>query len=310
MKIGVVGTGGVGGYFGAKIAASGVDVRFLSTQRHVAAIQKNGLQIKSIKGDFLVKVPASTDPSTLKDCEVIFVTVKAWQVREVAKNLAPHISKSAAVIPLENGISSAEELSAELGEKRVIPGVCKIVSFIEAPGVIKHIGVDPWIAMGEFSGELTPRLNAIISLLVDAGIKADQRQDVFTAIWEKFIFITAWSTVGALTRSPIGKLREFGPSRIMLISILEELYEVGRAKGVPLREDTIAEILSFIDSRAPDNTASMQRDIMEGRPSELEAQTGTAVRLAETLRISAPTLCFAYACLALQEQAARARLLA
>jgi 2-dehydropantoate 2-reductase len=307
MKVGVVGTGGVGGYFGAKLAASNVVVQFLTTPRHVAAIGTNGLQIKSFKGDFTVHPPASDDPVCLRDCDVIFVTVKAWQVIDVANKLDRHISKDAVVIPLENGIGSADELAAVLGRKRVIPAVCKIVSFIEGPGIIKHIGVDPWIALGEFDGTSSQRATDIYDMLTKAGIKADLRNDIFTAIWEKFIFITAWSTVGALTRSPIGELRAFTPSRNLLISILNELHAIGRAKGVVLGNDTISKILDFIDSRAPDNTASMQRDIMEGRPSELEAQTGMALKLAESLGVAAPSLKFAYASLALQEGRARSK---
>lgn len=305
MKVGIVGSGGVGGYFGAKIAASGVSVKFLTTSRHVEAINSSGLQIKSIHGDFKVRVSASESPSHLSDCDVIFVTVKAWQVQDVAKNLDSHVLKSAVLVPLENGITASEDLSTILGKERVIPAVCKIVSFIESPGIIKHIGVDPWIALGEFNGHATERSKSLQQLLLKAGIKADLRADIFSAIWEKFIFITAWSTTGALTRRPIGELRTFPQSRELLITILNELFALGKAKGIALQGDTVAKILDFIDSRTPDNTASMQRDIMDGKPSELEAQTGTALRLAKSLGVSTPALDFAYACLAPQEQAAR-----
>lgn len=305
MKVGVVGSGGVGGYFGAKLASCGVPVQFYTTPRHAQAITSNGLLIKSYLGDFSVKVPASTDPASLADSELLLITVKSWQIQDVAKILDRHVSKSCVVVPLENGISAVPDLCECFGPTRVLGAVCKIVSFIEEPGIICHTGVVPWIALGELNGDLSPRALKIGEVLKSAGLQVDVRDDIHTAIWEKFIFITAWSTVGALTRRPIGELRSFAPTRDLLIGILEEIFAIGVASDIRLPKTTIKSILEFIDSRTPENTASMQRDMMAGRPSEFDAQTGAAVNLAKKLNIPTPNLNFAYACLALQEQTAR-----
>ena len=308
MKFAVFGTGGVGGYFGGRLAQAGHDVTFIARGRHLAAIKENGLRVESGLGDFIIKPASATDnPASIGPVDVILVAVKAWDIPSAAESMKPMIGENTLVIPLENGVDAVDLLSASLGREHILGGLCRISSFISAPGLIKHIGVQPSIAFGELDNRKSDRVERILRVFQDVpGLTAEIPDDIHKAIWQKFIFIVAVSGVGAVTRQPIGKYRSVPETREIIIKALEEVVQVGKARGISLDDNTAETILvNVIDNISEGTIASMQKDIMEGRPSELEAQTGAVVRMGKRLGVPTPINDFLYACLLPMELKAR-----
>ena len=307
MRIAIYGTGGVGGYFGGRLAAAGQDVTFIARGEHLAAIQRDGLKVHSIHGDFqVVPAQASDDPASIGPIDLVIVAVKAWQVADAAAAMAPLLGPETCVLPLENGVEAADQLTREIGEARVIGGLCGILAWREAPGVIRHAGIEPFIRLGELDNRKSERVAAIRECLSGAeGITAEIAEDIQVAIWSKFLFICAMSGIGSIARAPIGVTRRLPDSRALIESILEEIYRVGLAKGVALPDDAVARAMKFIDALPEKSTASMQRDIVGGRPSELESQNGAVVRLGVELGVTTPVNRVIHAALLPQELAAR-----
>ncbi len=323
MRIAVFGAGGVGGYFGGRLAQAGEEVTFIARGLHLEAIKERGLWVESINGDFHVDLTvAFDDPQKVGVVEVVLVATKAWQVAEAAQQMRPLIGPQTLVVPLENGVSVPDELSAALGREHVLGGMCRISALIGGPGLIKHVGVQPYIAFGERGPADRPAFDAgksagqagtrseRVERLRQAfarcqGLTVEVPADIEAAIWDKFIFIAAFSGLGAVTRQPLGSFRSVPESRAMLIAALEETTAVARARGVRLPDDQVQKTLALIDRSAPGLVASMQKDILEGKPSELEAQNGAIVRLGRELGVPTPTHAFIYASLLPGELKAR-----
>jgi 2-dehydropantoate 2-reductase len=306
MRIAVFGTGGVGGYFGGRLAQAGEEVIFISRGEHLNAIQQNGLRVDSIKGDFIVQPARATDkPSQVGIVDVILVSVKAWHVPQAAQAMLPMIGEETVVVPLENGVEAPQQLSIVLGKEHVLGGLCQISSFIAGPGHIKHVAIEPFVAFGELDGRASERVDKLRLAFDRAGVKVEASVDIQAAMWRKFVFITSISGVNAVTRAPAGVLRSLPPLRQMLENALNEVTAVAQAHGVGLPEDTAARTLTFIDGFPEGTVASMARDIIEGRPSELEAQNGAVVRLGREVGIPTPTHAMIYASLLPQELKAR-----
>ena len=304
----VFGTGAVGGYFGGRLAEAGEDVRFIARGGHLAAIRERGLRVSSVDGDFVIH-PArvANDPAAIGPVDVVLVGVKAWQVPEAALALRPLLGERTYVVPLQNGIEAPDQLASVLGAKRVLGGLCRILAFLDGPGHIRHTGVTPYIAFGELDGTKSDRVERLRAALAAArGVTADIPPDIGIAMWSKFLFITALGGIGAHTRSPIGVLRSEPKSRELLRQALEEIQAVAVRNQIALPEETAAKTLAYIDTLPPEGTASMQRDIMEGRPSELEAQVGAVVRLAQRLGVPVPVHRMIYDTLLPLERKARA----
>lgn len=305
MKIAVIGSGGVGGYFGGKLALAGHEVTFLARGKHLEAIQENGLQILSPQGDFLVK-PAQTtaDMTTIGQVDLIILGVKAWQVKENLPQLHALIGKKTMILPLQNGVLVPEELKDELKEAYVLGGLCRIFSEIEAPGVIRHVGVEPTIVFGALNNEKSEQLLQLKDDFEQAGIKAKVADDIQVELWKKFIFICSGGLI-ALTHSNYGKLRELPETRELMKALLNEIYVVAQKAGVQVKAEYVENTLSFIDAFPAEATTSLARDIWEGKPSELEYQNGTVVKLGEKYGIETPVNRFVYTCLLPQELEAR-----
>jgi 2-dehydropantoate 2-reductase len=238
---------------------------------------------------------------------VVLVGVKAWQVRAAAEALGPLLGADTFVVPLQNGVEAADELGEVIGAGRVIGGLCRIMSFVAGPGRIKHTGIVPRIDLGEFDGRVSARVTALREALAAAeGVSAVVPPDIAVALWEKFLFIAPVSAVGAVTRMPAGVFRAVPETRAMLAQSMGEVFAVARARGVGLGPDAVARTLAVIDGLPAEGTASMQRDILEGRPSELEYQIGAVVRLAAPAGVPAPASAFLYASLLPAERRARA----
>ena len=306
MHIVIYGTGGVGGYFGARLAEAGNEVTFIARGTHLNAIRRNGLKVESPLGNIIVKPAIVTNKiHEVRDIDLILVCTKAWQIPDIAKELKQVITKQTVVISLLNGVENHEKLLVELPKENVMVGLCKIVSKIEVPGVIKHYSYNPTIEFGELSNEKTARAKKIDSVLKAAGINSVLADDIYIHMWMKFLFISTFSALGALTRATIGEMRTHPIIRGYMGQIADEIIAVASSKGIQLPVEIKEKQFAIIDQLEYDTTASLQRDIMEGRPSELEAQQGTIVRLGKELCIPTPINEFVYNCLILQEERAR-----
>ena len=307
MRFAVVGTGGVGAYFGGRLAQAGESVAFVARGAHLTAMREHGLRVDSVAGDFVIApVEASDDPARIGPVDVVLVGVKAWQVRETARTLGPLLGPRTFVVPLQNGVEAAGQLTEVLGPERVIGGLCKIVSAIVAPGHVRHSGVPPRVEFGERDGSRSDRVEALRQAFERAqGVSAVVPDDVEAAIWEKFLFIAPVSGVGAVTRQPVGAMREIPQTRALIERAMFEVAALARAKGVNLPDAAVARNMRYVDGLPPDATASMQRDIMEGRPSELDQQNGAIARLGDEASVPVPVNAFLYAALLPAERRAR-----
>ena len=310
MRIAIFGAGAVGGYFGGRLAQAGEDVVFIARGEHLQAMRAHGLRVDSINGDFVLQsVNATDDPAQAGSVDVILVCVKAWQMTEAMQAMRPMMHPQTFVVPLENGVEAPSQLAAGLGKEHVLGGLCGLFTFIAEPGHICHVGTDPFIRFGELDNRLSERVERL-RLTFDraSGLTAEIPPDIHVSMWQKFIFITAFGGVGAVTRAPIGVLRGQPGTRQMLEQTIGEIYDVGRARNVALSNNVIGKTMEFMDNLAPDSTASMQRDIMNGRPSELEFQNGAVVRLGQEAGVETPVNNYIYHSLLPMELRARGQL--
>jgi 2-dehydropantoate 2-reductase len=310
MKVCIFGAGAVGGYFGGRLAQSGIDVTFIARGAHFDAIKAHGLVVKSINGDFTVHGAKATEqPEMVGTVDVVLCCVKSWQVPEAAKHMRAIVGPETVVIPLLNGVEAHDTLSRELGADHVMPGLCKLITMIDGPGHIRHAGADPYLAFGEVDGSNSERGEKVARLFAGAkGMNVHLSQNIISQLWQKFMLIAPWSGMGALTRSPVGVIRSMSETRTMLMDSMREVYDVARANGIDIEEKAMREIMSFIDNLPPEGTASMQRDIIAGRPSELHEQCGAVVRYGELAQVPTPVTRFTYHSLLPLERRARCEL--
>ena len=307
MRIAVFGSGAVGGYFGGRLAQSGVDVVFIARGDHLAAIRRHGLKVTSVEGDFVVHPARATDdPSEAGPVDVVLLGVKAWQVAQAAEAMRPLVGPHSFIVPLQNGIDASDRLVDAFGTKHVLGGLCRILSYVVAPGHIQHAGVEPYIAFGELDASTSERGERLRRAFAEArGVRAEIPPDIRVAMWSKFLFIAALSGVGSVTRAPIGVVRGQPETREMLRQALEEIHAVALGQGVALPADSVEQTLAYIDSLPADGTASMQRDIIHGRPSELESQVGAVVNLGRRVGVAVPLHRFIFSALLPLERRAR-----
>lgn len=309
MRISIFGTGAVGGYFGGRLAQFNPEVFFIARGKTLEALQNNGLFVQSSLGDFHVSaIKATQDPTQVGPVDFILLAVKAWQVPESARVMLPMLGSETGVVFLGNGVEAHEQLSSMLGKEHVLGGLCRISAFVAQPGIIRHVAINPTIVIGELDNRISPRLQNLKGEFERANTEIQIPEDIEAAIWQKFIFIAAISGIGALTRSPVGVFRKLPDTRGLLKGAIKEIIAVARAKGVNLPDDQSQRTLAFIDGLDPSATASMQRDIMEGKPSELESQNGAVVRLGREMGVPTPVNKFIYSCLLPQESGARLQL--
>jgi len=290
MKIAILGTGAVGGYLGGRLAQAGKDVTFIARGKHLDAIVAEGLQVQSINGDFIIHPVTATDrPENIGNVDLVLCCVKSWQVPEVTGAIRMLVGPETLVIPIQNGVEAHTILSQELGAKHVLPGLCRMISMVEAPGHIRHAGADPYFTFGELDGRFTERTGKVAEEFTGAkGLTVEVSRNIIPELWKKFMLIAPWGGVGAITRSPIGIFRSMPETRKILIKSIQEVFDVAHANGVKIEEGAVDATIGFIDQLPPDGTASMQRDIMEGRPSELNEQCGAVVKYGKQGGIQTP----------------------
>lgn len=295
MRIGIFGTGGVGGYFGGRLARAGEDVTFIARGEHLRAIKQTGLRIDGQAEDFVVfPVKATDDATQAGEVDLVIVGVKAWQVPQAAREMKSLVGPTTTVLPLQNGVDAVPQLVSELGADKVIGGLCRIVSYVVEPGHIRHAGFTPSVVIGEMDNRRSERITKIEQVFKRAELEISVAANIQVALWTKFLFIASFSGVGAVANAPAGVLRGDAKWRAQMVTAMEEIYALAHARGIELPSDCINKALSGIDALPDDATSSMQRDIAAERPSELESQNGAVVRMARESGIEVPTHALIY----------------
>ena len=309
MRVAVFGAGGVGAYFGARLAEVGTELAVIARGAHLEAIRADGLRVDSVLGDMRVE-PAITSASTadVGPVDVVLLGVKTWQVAEAMQSLGPLLGRDTLVVPLQNGVETIDELTSALGEQYVAGGVCGGFCFIVAPGHVRHIGGTTFIKFGELDGRKTRRVEALRDAFVRARVDAAVPDDIRVALWEKFLLVVPFGGLGAVTRAPIGVLVTQPGTRELLTRGMREIEAIARARGVPLPQDAVERTLAILDSVTPSGTSSLQRDVADGKRSELDEWTGAVVRLGKRAGVPTPLHDFLYASLLPQERRARGEL--
>jgi 2-dehydropantoate 2-reductase len=298
MRIAVVGAGGVGGGFGAALAKAGADVTFIARGAHLAAMKSVGLKIQSPRGDtHLVPTQATDDPNLIGQVDVVLFCVKLWDVESAGKRIKPLIGPETAVIPLQNGIDAAERLIPILGERAVMGGVAQISASIIAPGVIQQVGTFMRMIFGELDGKISKRAENFLALCLKAGFDATLSEQILTELWMKFILLASNSGIMALSRQPIGKLRDDPDLRPIFTAAYQEVIAVGKARGIALPADALDKVTGFTNSQPPAMKASMALDLDRGNRMELPWLAGKVADLGKQLGVPTPTHSMLYAML-------------
>lgn len=288
MRIAVIGAGGVGGYFGARLAASGVEVIFVARGAHLDALRTRGLQVHSPKGHVhLPRVTATDDPGAVGPVDVVLLTVKMYDLAAASKTLSPLIASRTVVVTLQNGVEAVEIVAAEVPRAHVAGGVAYVGAVISEPGVIRHTALDSLI-FGELDGYRSERLDRLEAACLRAGFTARVSDDIQIDLWSKFTRLSVFSGMTAVTRSSLGVIRADPDLLAMLTAACEETIQVGRAHGVALPVNLMDEILSMVHSLPFHAKASMLEDLERGRRLELPWLSGGVVRLAEEVGVPVP----------------------
>lgn len=289
MRIAVMGSGGVGGYFGARLAQAGCDVTFIARGAHLAAIRKNGLRVESSLGDVhLPDTKVTDDPSTIKPVDLVFFSVKLADTQSAAQSLRPMFGPQTGIVSFQNGIKKDELLRSVFGEQAVMGGVGYIATAIKEPGVIKHTGTMQRLLFGEYDGHSSQRGQALLEACRRGGIDAELSPDIRRRIWEKFVFLVGLSGTTTTMRVPIGPIRQNPLARAFLLEVMREVVAVGRAQGVTLPADFADDRLAFCDGLPVDMTSSMHHDLERGKPLEVAWLSGHVVELGEAAGIPTP----------------------
>ncbi len=305
MKIAIIGAGGVGGYFGARLAASGEDVTFVARGAQLEAMRKNGLRVLSALGDLtLEQVKAESDPSRVGAVDVVLVAVKLWNTEDAMQSARPLLGPATAVVSFQNGVEAIDIATRYFGKPHVMGGVAHIAAVIDSPGVIRNSGTLARLTFGELEGGASPRATALLDACKTAGIDATLSDDIQRAIWEKFVFIAGLSGMTSLTRMPTGPIRNDPVTREMLRDVMGEVAAVARARGIDLAPDIVDAQMRFIDTLPPGMVASMLGDLTRGKRLEVEWLSGAVVRLGMETKVPTPLNRAIYAALKLHANGA------
>jgi 2-dehydropantoate 2-reductase len=287
---------------------AGHDVHFLARGAHLQAIRAEGLRVESILGDFHVHPARATDkPAEIGVVDWVLCAVKTWQLDEAIAAMTPLLGAATAILPLQNGVTAADRVAAALGAERVLAAATWIRAEIAAPGLIRHAGVEPRIALGELDGAARSRTGALCEALAGAGVRAEVSESIRDVLWTKFLFIAATSAVGAAARATVGELRAIPETRALAVTAMDEIAALGRARGIALSPETLADTVAFLDRLPASTTSSMQRDLIAGRPSELEDLCGAVVHMGRESGVRTPVNDFLYATLLPQEARATSK---
>ncbi len=289
LRIAIVGAGGVGGYFGGRLAATGVDVSFVARGAHLEAMRSRGLTIRSFKGDLrLPHVRATDDPAAIGPVDIVFFTVKLYDADAASRLMMPLIGRDTAVIPFQNGVDATDIVARAVGEQHTAGGTVYVAAVITEPGIIRHSALDHLI-FGELDGARTPRLERLLDACGPAGFQATLSNNVQVDIWTKFVRLSVFSGMTAVTRCPIGPIVADPELFEMVKAAARETMAVARAKGVALPDAVIDDVDRAYRALPPHMKSSMLEDLERGRPLELPWLSGAVVRLGRALGVDTPT---------------------
>ena len=299
MRIAIMAAGGVGGYFGARLAVAGHDVVFFARGKHREAIARDGLKVESPLGNLhLQPVTLADDPAKVGAVDIVLFAVKMWDLEQAARQLKPLIGPQTRVITLQNGVDAEEKLGPILGVDHVVPGLTQLATVIAAPGIIRHTSPFALLRFGFSDGRSDPTLNAFVAACQKAGIDAALSDNVPRDIWAKFTLLSAMAGMTASTRKPIGPLLADPDTRALFHDIMKEIVMVARARGVPLPVDFADDRLAYADATLPKQMkASMANDLESGNRLELDWLNGRVVELGRALGIPTPANAAVYAVL-------------
>jgi 2-dehydropantoate 2-reductase len=296
MRIAVMAAGGVGGYFGARLAQAGHDVAFVARGRHLAAIRERGLVVRSAAGDIHVaSAVASDDPKSLGGVDVVLFAVKLWDTETAAAATRPLLAGGGVVIPFQNGVESIERIGAVVGAPQVMGGAAYIAATIAEPGVIAHTGKMARLCFGPVLREQEAAAQSFRAACTGAGIDAEVVADIRRVLWEKFVFLAALSGVTSATRQPIGVIRSDPDLRACFEAAMREAWTVGRARGIALTDDLIAQQMVFADGLPAEMKSSMLNDLAAGNRLEAPWLSGAVARMAKEAGTAAPVNATLYA---------------
>lgn len=288
MKIAVMGAGGVGGYFGGRLAQAGHEVSFVARGRHLEAIRAHGLALKSPLGDATIRVRAAQDPAELWPVDVVLFAVKLWDTEAAAEQLRPLVKGGAFVIPFQNGVESIERVGKVLGPERVLGGAAYIAGRIGEPGVVVQVGTMARLRFGPVLPAQRKVAEAFLAACKDAKIDAELTDDIVKVLWEKFVLLVALSAATTVTRKPLGVVRADPDTRWLFESCMRETWALGRKRGVKLAEDLVEQTMKFADGLPAEMKASMLGDLEAGGRLEVPWLSGAVARMSREAGLEAP----------------------
>jgi 2-dehydropantoate 2-reductase len=302
MRIAIIGAGGVGGYFGARLQQAGADVHFVARGRHLAAMRSDGLRVESPLGDIhLPRVSVTEHPADIGVADIVWLSVKLWDMDAAVQSMRPLIGADTGIISFQNGVQKDDVLRAAFGGQAVMGGVAYIATNIDRPGVIKHTGTMQRLIFGEYNGRRSQRAEQLLDACVRGGINAELSSDIRKAVWEKFVFLVGLSGSTTTMRETIGPIRSNPRARAFLIDLMRETVAVGRALGVALPPDFADQRLAFVDSLPDVMTSSMHHDLNAGKRLEVSWLSGGVAQLGEKAGVPTPMNRAVWEILALHE---------
>jgi 2-dehydropantoate 2-reductase len=288
VKIGVLGAGGVGGYYGARLALAGAEVGLIARGDHLAAIRERGLRVRADDGDFTVHVAASDDPEDIGPCDAVLFCVKSYDTDQAAGLLGPLLKSETGVVSLQNGVDNEEKIAARIGPEHVLGGASFILAHIAEPGVVEQVGSVRRVIFGELDGSRTERVMRLLAEFRKAEIDSDIADDIRVVLWDKFAFLCALAGLTAVTRLPIDKLLAVPETRKLFREMVHEAALVARAEGVDLADDIVDQKTAFAEALGPDSFSSLHHDLVTGHRLELDALHGELTRRAARHGIPVP----------------------
>src|SRR5256886_3947803 len=288
MRIAVYGAGGVGGYFGGRLAQAGAEVHFITRCADLKAFREHGLRVRSVKGDFEVQAPATDDPADIGPCDFVLFCVKPFDTDAAAARLGPLVGDGTAVISLQNGVENEEKLARVVGEDHVMGGAAFIFAEIAEPGVIVHSGGPASITFGELDGRTSQRARHLLARCEQAGFDAELSASIKTVLWAKLAFICAQAGMTAAVRLPIGEIRTVDVAWAAFSRLVAEVCAVAEADGSPVPQAAQDNALALAQAIEPGSFSSLHDDLVAGRRMELEALHGFVVRRAARHALAVP----------------------
>jgi 2-dehydropantoate 2-reductase len=288
MRIAFMGSGGLGGYFGARLCKGGADVHFVARGKHLDAMRSDGLRVEGPEPIHIARVNATNDPAEIGVVDYVMLCVKLWDTEGALQQMRPMIGTATTIISFQNGVLKDQYLRAAYDESQIMGGVGYVATTIDRPGVIRQTGPMQRLLFGEFDGSRSPRGQALLEACLAGGIKAELSGNILREIWQKYVFLVGLSGTTTAIRKPIGPIRENPQTRAFLLEVMREVVAVGRAHGVDLPEDYAEVRLQLADDVAYDMTSSMHHDLERGNPLEVQWLSGGVVELGQRKGISTP----------------------